>query len=50
VTGAQGAQGVTGPAGPQNLYVQQAAPTFTGPGLWFEVDGAGNPVTLWVTP
>lgn len=41
--------GIGGPAGISNLFIQQAAPITTELVYqWWETDGAGNLVTLWV--
>lgn len=31
-----------------NVFVQQTNPGQTNPGMWWETDGSGNLVTLWV--
>lgn len=47
--GPQGFQGIQGPAGPANLFIQETAPVTAQPVYqWWETDGAGNLVTLWV--
>lgn len=55
--GADGAPGPAGPAGPpgadgedgpQNLFVQQAEPVMTEPGMWVELWPNGAVKTVWV--
>lgn len=29
-------------------FVQQAPPVYVGPYIWYELDGSGNLVTIWV--
>lgn len=42
------AVGVQGVPGPTNLYVQQAAPTFTENGLWVELNPDDSVKTFWI--
>lgn len=45
---AVGVPGPQGPAGVQNLYVQQAAPTFTQNGVWVETNPDDTVKTFWL--
>jgi hypothetical protein len=45
----RGLRGIPGAGGVQNLVIQQVAPTTTEPVYqWWETDGSGNLVTLWI--
>jgi hypothetical protein len=48
--GPEGPQGPQGVAGPQNLFVQNATPTFTGPALWVQTSLglSGTDFTIWI--
>jgi hypothetical protein len=48
--GEPGEPGLPGEDGPQNLFVQNANPNMTGPGLWIQtgLDPAGTGLTFWV--
>lgn len=37
-----------GVGAPQNVFVQEANPNMTGPGVWFELRSDGTLKTIWV--
>lgn len=41
-------KGDPGPAGSNRLYIQQSQPSEPPPWVWYETDGAGELVTIWV--
>jgi hypothetical protein len=47
-TGHVGETGEDGAPGPQNLFVQEAQPVMTTPGIWVELNPDGTPKTVWV--
>ena len=46
--GPQGPQGPVGPVAQQNLAIGQTRPTFSGPGMWVELDVNGEIETIWI--